>query len=78
MGRPRDIGIRENSINQLKLAIELIEEHNGKDSNLRVATTLIKTSITHMRQYPEHCEFREGCREGWESELPMSVRELLE
>ena len=73
----RDIGIRENSVNQLKLAIELIEDHMRKDSNLEVAITLIKTTITHMEIYPEHCEFVEGCVEDWEGKLPMKVREAM-
>lgn len=77
MGKPRDIGIRENSINQLKLAKELIADHTKGDSNLQVAITLIKTTITHMTQYPEHCEFQDGCREEWEGNLPMSIRELV-
>ena len=65
MGKPRDIGIRENSVNQLKLAKTLIEDHRKRDSNLEIACTLIKTTITHMTQYPEHCEFKDGCREEW-------------
>ena len=77
MGKPRDIGIRENSVNQLKLAMELIEDHIIGDDNLHVVITLIKTTITHMTQYPEHCEFHDGCREDWEGKLPMSVREVL-
>ena len=68
MGKPRDIGIRENSVNQLNLALELIEEHKKSNSNLKVASTLIKTTITHLNLYPEDCEFRDGCREDWESE----------
>ena len=78
MGKPRDIGIRENSVNQLKLAMSLIDDHVKGDSNLEVAITLIKTSITHMTQYPEHCEFHDGCREDWEGALPMSIREAMD
>lgn len=78
MGKPRNIGIRENSVNQLKLAIDLIEDHIRKDSNLQVAIVLIKTTITHMEIYPEHCEFHDGCREDWEGKLPMSIREAME
>ena len=70
-------GIRENSVMELKYAIELIEDHIRKDSNLEIAITLIKTTITHMEIYPEHCEFREGCVEDWEGKLPMSIREAM-
>ena len=69
MGKPRNIGIRENSTKQLILAIELIEEHvSGKDDKLRIACTLIKTSITHMTEYPSRCEFSDGCKKLFEDE----------
>ncbi len=61
MGKPRDIGIRENSVNQLRLAEDLIRDHVKGDVNLSVAITLIKTSISHMNLFPDECEFREGC-----------------
>lgn len=61
MGKPRDIGIRENSVNQLKLATDLIRDHVKGDVNLSVAITLIKTSISHMTLFPEECEFKEDC-----------------
>lgn len=77
MGKPRNIGIRENSVNQLKLAIDLIEDHIKKDSNLQVAIVLIKTTISHMEIYPEHCEFADGCREDWEGKLSMKVKEEM-
>ena len=77
MGKPRDIGIRENSVNQLKLAKELIEDHVKGDDNLHVAITLIKTTITHLNLFPTECEFYEGCREVFEGELPMSIREAM-
>ncbi len=71
-GKHRKIGIRENSVNQLKLAIDLIEENN-----LQVAIVLIKTTITHMEIYPHHCEFADGCREDWEGKLSMKVKEEM-
>ena len=68
MGKPRNIGIRENSLNQLRLAIELIQDHNKGDSNLGIVITLIKTTISHMTSYPQECEFRDGCGELFEDE----------
>lgn len=65
MGKPRDIGIRENSVNQLKLAQALLENYE-KGDNLEVVITLIKTTITHMNLYPDKCEFSDGCREYFE------------
>lgn len=61
MGKPRDIGIRENSVNQLKLAQTLIEDHIKGDSNLEVVITLIKTTLTHLSMFPKECEFRDDC-----------------
>lgn len=63
MGKPRDIGIRENSVNQLIIAKEMILEHVIGDDKLQVALTLIKTTITHMRLFPHECEFQEGCKD---------------
>lgn len=75
MGKPRDIGIRENSVNQLTLAKELIEDHIKGDSNLEVVITLIKTTISHLNLFPEECEFKDGCEEsfadGYEPREPM-------
>ena len=61
MGKPRDIGVRENSLNQLTLAMELIEDHNKGDSNLEIVITLLKTTISHMESFPQECEFKTEC-----------------
>ncbi len=71
MGKPRDIGIRENSVNQLTLAKEMILEHIIGDSNLEIACTLIKTTITHLELFPNECEFKDGCYEEFENNTDL-------
>ena len=77
MGKPRDIGIREDTTHMLELARDLVTEHiEGMDNSLNPVHTLLSMLIKRMEQFPEHCEFQDGCRESWEGALPMSIREV--
>lgn len=77
MGKPRDIGVVEDTGNLLTLAKELILSHNKGDSKLILAVRGINMIIERFKKLPEICECKDACREEFEAKLPMKVRDIL-